>query len=137
MLIRIIVKLLGFICLFSLSPQAISQRVSIDFVDSNLKYNQKVGNDWSVWLEINGEKLYEDDTIELQNISSVTIKANAHEGEEKFPDYGSKSVTLNRRQLLQNDEIEISVLVKETRGRYAGGEAKWVFTIQINAVLTP
>ena len=86
-----------------------------------------MGNDWSVWVEIGNNRLNIGDMVTIQE-SGIVISAHAYEGNETYDDYNyvSKRISSSSPRIQ-----EIDVIVTEHNGRYAGGKAKWTFTIEI------
>lgn len=108
-------------------PSANAQGIQITLVDAQLIYNQHVGNEWAVWIEVDERIAYPGETIELSRRKAI-LTANAHEGNEKYDDLGQTSVEISQAS---PGYKEISVLVRENHGRFAGGQAKWTFIIKV------
>lgn len=104
-----------------------AQSFNIRFVDAGLIYNQHVGNDWLLWLSIGGSEIKKGETISVRS-NEMDVVAHAYEGNEKYDDHG---YTVKRYNAGMERIQEINVIVTEHHGRYAGGKAKWKFTIEI------
>lgn len=113
-----------FLCL---SLSSFGQNKTIRFAKAELIYNQHVGNDWSLWLEIGDQQIYPGQSLSVQT-TDLTLEAHAYEGKEKYNDHGVSTLTLPYRS---STEV-VEVLVTEHHGKYAGGQALWQFTLQID-----
>ena len=113
--------------------------VSVILEKVQLVYNNSVGNDWSLGLEVNGERVPVPrwglpQTIWTETFDgdmSLTVTAIAVE-DDKYPDVGRASATFTvgcPPSPTQTTTLE--VLVREDRGRYAGNTALWRFQIRV------
>jgi|GEM_PF-2075243 len=110
-----------------------SKEVTVSLVRSYMAYNNSVGNDWSTEINVDGQSIkYSDYTVSLKKGQSITITAKATE-DDSIPDVGRASITLTYDDLIKGKSYteELSVIVRENRGRYSGNTAEWVFEIDI------
>lgn len=101
---------------------------------SSLEYNNSVGNDWSTWLVINGNRQTSAKNIKIQmeNTETLTITAYADE-EDSVPDRGSTTLNIPVKELKKGiNTYTVDVMVRENRGRYSGNTAKWSFIVKID-----
>ncbi len=96
--------------------------------------NNHVGNEWVFGATVNKKELNEGDSVEITTTSTgkITIVSMAEE-QDKYPDYGSKSLTVSVGKLKagSNNTYTSNVTVTENRGRYSGNTAVWKFTYLI------
>jgi len=113
--------------------------VSVILEAVQLIYNNSVGNDWSLGLEVNGERVPVSrwrlpQTIWTETFDgdmSLTVTAIAVE-EDKYPDIGRASATFAVScPSVQDQTATLGVTVREDRGRYAGNTALWRFRIRV------
>lgn len=106
-----------------------TQHITIEFEDAYLNYNPSVGNEWEVWIEVNGRRYEEGARINVSNYknTSMTLKVVEH---DKYPDRASRTISLNKQHLSGGNFSE-TVRVREGHGRYAGNVAEWQFDFSI------
>lgn len=106
-----------------------TQHITIEFEDAYLNYNPSVGNEWEVWIEVNGRRYEEGARINVSNYQniSMTLKVVEH---DKYPDRVSRTVSLNRNHINKGSFSE-TIRVREGHGRYAGNVAEWQFDFSI------
>lgn len=113
--------------------------VSVILEGVQLVYNNSVGNDWSLGLEVNGERVQFSRwglpqtvwTGTVTESTTLTITAIAVE-DDKYPDIGRTSTTFSVDcSSLPVQTATLEVLVREDRGRYAGNTALWRFQIMV------
>lgn len=103
------------------------QNKTIRFAKAELIYNEHVGNDWMVWLEIENQQIFPGQSLSVKS-TDLTVEAHAFEGKEKYNDHGITTFTLPHRSSTK----VVEVLVTEHHGRYAGGQALWKFTLKMD-----
>ena len=133
MIKRIISISLAILVFFNISiVNASSSKVKISVTLESIECisNNHVGNDWGFNCTVNKKDLSEGDSIEISTTLSgkITIKSTAEEY-DKYPDIGSKSLTISVSKLKPNTDntYSSSVTVRENRGRYSGNTATWKF----------
>ena len=93
-------------------------------------YNH-VGNNWSEYFSINGEKISSGTTLEFVLGDTITIYSKITE-RDKSPDVGSakKDVEITQDYFDNGFTVTQKISVREDKGRYAGSKAQWtvVFT---------
>ena len=113
--------------------------VSVILEGVQLVYNNSVGNDWGLRLEVTGERVQFSRcglpqtvwTGTLTESTTLTITAIAVE-DDKYPDVGSTSATFSIDcSSLPLQTATLEVLVREDRGRYAGNTALWKFQVMV------
>ena len=106
-----------------------TQNITIEFKDAYLNYNPSVGNEWEVWIEVNGRRYEEGATINVSNYqkTSITLKVVEH---DKYPDRASRTISLNNNHINRGSFSE-TIKVKEGHGRYSGNVAEWQFDFSI------
>lgn len=96
--------------------------------------NNHVGKEWAFACTVNKKALKEGDTLEITTASSSKIKIVAEATEnDKYPDNGTKTLTIPVSKLKQNKNstYTCNVTVTEDRGRYSGNTAVWKFTFLV------
>ena len=106
-------------------------KVTVELQSIECVQNNHVGNEWGFGSTVNKKELSEGDTIEISTTSTgkITIISIAEE-QDKYPDYGSKTLAVSVSKLKANKDTTYTsnVTVTENRGRYSGNTAVWKFT---------
>ena len=106
-------------------------KITVELKSIECVENNHVGNEWVFSSTVNKKTLTEGDSIEISTTSKgkLTIVSSAEE-QDKYPDYGSKTLTVSVSKLKANKDTTYTsnVTVTENRGRYAGNKAVWKFT---------
>lgn len=107
----------------------------IEFGGTELAYNNHVGNEWFTYIEINGTRLFENQSIRaaLNPHHKITITCYLQEAEEKHIDSAFKSEELTYSELTKykGSGFYIPVVITEGNDRYAGNTAQMNFNIYI------
>lgn len=136
-------KLLVFFIIFCLvftsiavSSYGASTKVKVNVSLESIECveNNHVGNEWVYSCTVNKKSLDEGDDMDVETTSTgkITIVCTAEE-EDKYPDTGSKTLTIPVKNLKagQNKSYTAKVTVTENRGRYSGNTAVWEFTFKV------
>lgn len=109
---------------------------TISLEDIALVSNNSVGDEWTTEATVDGDTILAGESIIVDLSSAVTLKASATE-EDTYPDIGSKTQKINKRDLPADGSLTVvlEVTVTEDRGMYAGNTAMWRFTFLIEPVL--
>lgn len=110
--------------------------VKLESVD--LIQNNSVGNDWTLTASVNNNKIREGETtnVKLNTNSSakdyIYLTGQAEEDDTEI-DKGKQSISVYGDSLnpYKDNKIQVDVIVRENRGRYAGNTAKWRFNFLI------
>lgn len=106
-------------------------KVTVELQSIECVQNDHVGNEWGFGATVNKKELTEGDSIEISTTSTgkIAIVSMAEE-QDKYPDYGSKTLTVSVSKLKANKDTTYTsnVTVTENRGRYSGNKAVWKFT---------
>lgn len=95
-----------------------------------LSYNAHVGNSWGYGLKYDGEYIESGSSVVKSDIVNLSVTAYAVEFDE-HNDYGSASVYFDSLDVGEKQTKEVTVTVRENRGRYSGNTAGWIFKITI------
>ena len=96
-----------------------------------LAYNNHVGDYWGYGLEYNGVYIESGSCVACPKIQrGIYITAYAFESDE-ITDYGSAYVCFDSLDVGEEQTKEVTVTVRENRGRYSGNTAQWVFEITV------
>ena len=95
-----------------------------------LSYNSHVGNSWAYGLKYDGECVESGSSVVKSGIFNLSVTAYAVEFDE-HNDYGSASVYFDSLDVGEKQTKEVTVTVREDRGRYSGNTAGWIFEITI------
>lgn len=120
-------------CFTGLAYGASSSKVKVTVQLQSIEcvQNNHVGNEWGFGSMVNKKELSEGDSIEISTTltGKLTIVSIAEE-QDKYPDYGSKTLSVSVSKLKANKDTTYTsnVTVTENRGRYSGNSAVWKFT---------
>ncbi|KAA9004002.1 hypothetical protein F4V43_11375 [Paenibacillus spiritus] len=129
--------LLVLLLILTLTAQPVSAagktpHVQVTFVRAELTENNHVGNEWAYAAYVNGQELEEGSSVTLSAGSSGSIKLKAvAEEQDKIPESGTASLTLQTAGLKSAKTSSLNVTVTENRGRYSGHTATWKFVFRI------
>ncbi len=103
--------------------------VSVSAVCSG--YNH-VGNSWSQYFSINGEKVKKGDKVTVTLGDSLEFYAKITEKDSK-PDVGKASETrvISQEDFENGFTVSLTVSVRENGGRYSGNKAVWTVTFKL------
>jgi len=120
-------------------------QASIILEEVQLVYNNSVGNEWRLFIEINDKEFpgpfYElpktIETFQFTHPIDITVTAVAIE-KDKYSDIGraSASFRLSCPPSISFYTTTLEVLVVEDRGRYAGNTALWRFKVKVEVQVT-
>lgn len=100
---------------------------------ASLVKNNSVGNDWERGLKYNGETISSGSRITHDPQTSLSLTAFAIE-DDSYDDKGSANVTFDCLEIGQKKTKQVSVIVRENKGRYKGNTAKWTFDITVERI---
>ena len=100
---------------------------------ARLKSNNHVGDSWGYGVTYDGEYIPSGSVIEFKGTLPLTLKAYAKEF-DSYTDYGSTRITVDSLDIGEKQKDEVTVTVRENKGRYSGNTAKWVFNITIERI---
>lgn len=101
---------------------------------ARLSYNNHVGDSWGYGLEYNGDYVSSGSYVTCMKIAkgiAVTVYAVEY---DNVSDYGSAYVTFDSIDVGKKKTKEVTVTVRENRGRYAGNTAQWIFEITVERI---
>ena len=131
-------KIFLIILLISASLITFSQEIlDIQLVSISNIYNNHVGNEWSHDVTVNQKTLtrYKNLNFKKSEINTLIFKVNCIEFDEKYPDFGSNTKTIDLSKIDFSNEylFSIEVTVIENGGRYKSNKAKWKYSFKINS----
>ena len=97
---------------------------------ARLSYNNHVGNSWGYGIEYFGERIESGISIEASKLMPLSFTAYATEF-DSYNDHGYASVRFESFDIGETQTKEVTVTVRENRGRYSGNTAGWTFTITV------
>ena len=99
-----------------------------------MDYNNSVGDSWGYGLKYDGEYIKSGSRVSCAKIArGITVTAYAVEY-DNVTDYGSAYVTFDSIDVGEKKTKEVTVTVRENRGRYAGNTAQWIFKITVERI---
>lgn len=111
-----------------------TEAVYIITYDTHLVRNNHVGDSWGCGLEYSGEYIESEHQIKCSAVMrKIPVKAVAIEY-DSYNDYGAVWVDLELPDVGKSTVEEVSVTVRENRGRYSGNTAQWIFKITIERI---
>jgi len=111
-----------------------TQIVVLQFSEAELVYNEGIGNEWSTWMIINGQKLYEGDQITVSTTGQIKLSAHILEDDSSQDDYNYETYYITQRDLQRGSSLTYEVSVTEPYGRGAGGSATWRFHLTSESI---
>lgn len=99
---------------------------------ARLARNNSVGNQWGRGIKYNGEYIEPGTPIEILG-NKIMIVAAATEYDD-CNDYGQTYVSFDSLGVGEKCTQEVSVVVRENRGRYSGNTAEWIFEITLERI---
>lgn len=100
---------------------------------AKLKQNNSVGDDWGYGIKHNDEIIKSGDCVTQWSILRLEVTAFAIEY-DSYNDRGSANVTFDSLEVGETQTKEVTVIVRENRGRYSGNTAKWSFEITVERI---
>lgn len=108
--------------------QASSDEVNIELTyETQLEYNNSVGNEWSSWIYIDGAANY-NKTIDLciKDTQVLNLEVVMCESDESKSDFGRQEINIPIHTLKNGlNSFELDIIVSENAGRYKYNTAKW------------
>lgn len=101
--------------------------------NAKLKQNNSVGNEWGYGIKYNDQSIKSGCTITKTAIAAMEITAFAIEY-DSYNDRGSADVIFGFLEVGEKETQNVTVTVRENRGRYSGNTAKWVFEITVERI---
>lgn len=100
---------------------------------ARLKSNNHVGDSWTYGLTYEGENIESGSIVECVGAPNLIVRAYAKEFDD-YNDYGSTQVTFITLNIGEKQKREVTVTVRENKGRYKGNTAKWSFDITVERI---
>ena len=100
---------------------------------ARLVKNNSVGNDWERGLKYNGETISSGSRITQEANDGLSLTAFAIEY-DSWNDRGSTNITFDCLEVGEKKTKQVSVIVRENKGRYTGNTAKWTFDITVERI---
>ena len=109
----------------SLDVDAINNQYYVSWT-AKLIYNNSVGSDWRTFVTVAGNDVGEAPVAVTGNVLTVDVKAVEC---DSLNDVGTGTINFLCSDIGSSQTKTVRVCVRENRGRYAGNEAVWEFTI--------
>ncbi len=108
--------------------QASSDEVNIELTyETQLEYNNSVGNEWSSWIYIDGAANF-NKTIDLciKDTQVLNLEVVMCESDDSKSDFGWQEINIPIHTLKNGlNTFELDIIVSENGGRYKDNTAKW------------